>query len=58
MENNKVLWSEIASVLTWQIDPTTFAKLKNHPSVVTVFIQTAPVQEFDQLKSWIRKKEA
>ena len=58
VEDNKVLWGEIASSLMWQIEPATFAKLKNHPSVVTVFIQTAPVQEFEQSKPWMRKKEA
>ena len=58
VEKNKVLWSEIASSLSWAINPATFAKLKNHPSFVTVLIQTAPVQEFDQLKPWLRKKES
>jgi DNA polymerase III subunit alpha len=57
VEKNKVLWSEIASSLTWNIDPATFARFKNHPSVVTVFIQTAPVQEFEPSKPWMRKKE-
>ena len=56
LEDNRVLWSEIASSLTWQIDPASFAKLKNHPSVLSVFIHTAPVQEFDQLKPWMKKK--
>lgn len=57
VEDNKVLWGEIASSLIWQIEPATFSKLKNHPSVVTVFIQTAPVQEFEQLKPWMKKKD-
>ncbi|MCZ6672575.1 MAG: DNA polymerase III subunit alpha [Verrucomicrobia bacterium] len=56
LDQNRVLWSEIASSLTWRIDPPFFAKLKNHPSVLSVFIQTAPVQEFDQLKPWVKKK--
>jgi hypothetical protein len=57
VEKNKVLWSEIAPSLMWDVDPATFSELKNHPSVLTVFIQTSPVQEFEQLKPWLRKKE-
>lgn len=57
VEPTRVLWSEIASSLTWLVDPPTFVKLKNHPSVLTVFIQTAPVQEFEHSKPWMRKKE-
>jgi len=57
VEKNRVLWSEIAPSLMWDVDPATFSELKNHPSVLTVFIQTSPVQEFEQLKPWLRKKE-
>ena len=57
VEPGRVLWSEIANSLTWQVDPPTFAELKNHPSVLTVFLQTAPVQEFSQTKPWLRKQE-
>ncbi len=53
---SQILWSEIASSLTWQIDPPSFAKLKKHPAVLSVSIQTAPVQEFDQLKPWMNAK--
>ena len=58
VEPNRVLWGEIAHSLTWQINPPIFAELKNHPSVLTVFIQTAPVQEFVQVKPWLRKQES
>ena len=43
MAENRVLWSEISSALTWLVEPKAFAELKSHPSVVSVSTITAPV---------------
>ena len=56
IERTQILWSEIAASLTWQINPPSFAKLKNHPAVLSVSIQTVPMQDFEELRPWMKKK--
>ncbi len=56
LEEDKVLWSETAPSLKWEVVPSTFSKLKEHPSVIAVSIQTAILQDFEPSKPWMKKK--
>jgi len=55
-ERNRILWREIAPSLKWNIEPEEFVRLKQHPAVVTVYLNTAPIPKQEPDRPWMNRK--